>query len=114
MAAPTVPLTPSPVDILSSLESSSSSTIATPALATADDSKAKSQGQGQKAPGISIHIPFEQAPLDLHNGLKEVAAHAIRGNVRFCQKAGHRWMGAAGANDERGKGDRGEWWWNVA
>lgn len=67
-------------------------------------------------PSVKLHIPFDAAPAELHDGLRQLARHHIRRDtIRFCERIGHGWVPAGGSRDPTtGKGQRSEWWWNVA
>lgn len=94
-----------------------SSSASSPVKTSPVNGSAASQG-GLDVPTratVHLHIPVEAAPIELHQGLREIARNHIRkGAIKFCEKRGHGLMSAGGQVDPRsGKGRRGEWWWNV-
>lgn len=111
-------------DIMASVAQASSSTasageILEQATSSAPDTSRAANGSNDPTssmPSVSLHIPYETAPGELHFGLRELARQHIRtGRLKFCERPGHGWMGAGGQRDHRsGKGAKGEWWWNVS
>lgn len=69
--------------------------------------------QHDSLPHIKLHIPTKAVPLELHAGLREIADNSLKSEINFCTKQNHGWMEAAGNVSQKGKGARGEWWWNL-